>query len=87
MQPFEGRRPAIEYPCPWCYRIIGADEGALRRALVDILGDAEYTLELVNQSSGGNYRTLELEIVVEDEAERLRLFEEIARHPDVRFVF
>jgi putative lipoic acid-binding regulatory protein len=83
---FEGQHPEIDYPCPWSYRIIGADEGALRRAVVDILGDAEYTLERANRSSGGAYCSLELELVVQDEAQRLRIFDEIARHPEVRFV-
>jgi hypothetical protein len=83
---FEGEHPEITYPCPWSYRIIGSDEGALRRAVVDILGDVEYTLEPANRSSGGSYCSLELEVVVRDEAHRLRVFAEIARHPEVRFV-
>jgi len=86
MRSFEGKKPEIDYPCPWSYRLIGRDEVALRRAVLGIIGGAEHTLVLVNESSAGRYRSLELELVVRDEAHRLGLFEALGRHPDVRFV-
>ncbi|MCC7012462.1 MAG: DUF493 domain-containing protein [Planctomycetes bacterium] len=84
--PLEGRRPTIEYPCTWTYRVIGRDELLVRAALVELVGVAEHTLTLSAQSSSGKYRTLQLDVTVRDEAHRLELFARIAQHPDVRFV-
>ena len=38
------------------------------------------------ESSGGRYRSLQLEVTVRDEAHRLGLFAALSKHPDVRFV-
>lgn len=82
----DGRRPEIHYPCTWSYRIIGQDEQRLRAAAVGIVGDADYTLALALESSGGKYRSMQLEVLVRDEEHRLALFAALGKHPDVRFV-
>lgn len=82
----DGRKPDITYPCPWTYRLIGADEQRVRSAVLEVIGTETHTLVLARESSAGRYRTLELELVVRDESHRLELFERFARHPDVRFV-
>lgn len=87
MQPFDGRKPDITYPCPWSYRILGSDESRMRDAVRAIVGTAQYDLKLSNESRGGKYRSLELEIVVADEVQRLSIFEALRVHADVRFVF
>jgi len=83
---FDGRRPEIAYPCRWSYRVIGADAQRLRDAVAEVVGGAEHTLALGLQSAGGKYRSLELEVLVSDEEHRLRVFDALAKHPDVRFV-
>jgi putative lipoic acid-binding regulatory protein len=87
MQSFGHRKPDIAYPGPWTYRIIGEDEARMRAAVVEVVGVVDYTLELSNQSSGGRYRSLELELVVVDEAHRLAVFDALKNHADIRFVF
>ncbi|MCE9594740.1 MAG: DUF493 domain-containing protein [Planctomycetes bacterium] len=82
----DGRRPEITYPCRWSYRVIGADEVRLRAAAEEVLGRTEHTLVLALQSSGGKYRSLELDVLVRDEAHRLAVFDALVKHPDVRFV-
>ena len=80
------QHPEIEYPCRWSYRIIGADETRLRAAAALVVGDAEHTLVLALQSSGGKYRSMQLDVLVRDDAHRLAVFAELGKHPDVRFV-
>ncbi|MCY3004115.1 MAG: DUF493 domain-containing protein [Planctomycetota bacterium] len=82
----DGRRPEIDYPCLWTYRIIGWDEPRIRAAVAELIGELEYKLVLARESSTGKYRTLQLEITVRDEEHRHSLFARIAKHPDVRFV-
>jgi putative lipoic acid-binding regulatory protein len=81
-----GQRPEIEYPCRWSYRIIGADEERLRAAASQVVGDAPHSLARGRESSGGKYRSLELDVLLRDEEHRLALFEALGEHPDVRFV-
>ena len=83
----DGRKPEIDYPCTWSYRIIGADELRMRTAVREIVGQAEHELTLGLESAHGKYRSLQLELVVESEARRLEIFAALTRHPDVRFVF
>lgn len=83
---FEGRKPEIDYPCPWTYRVIGLDEARLRVAVVEIVGDAPHSLRSGNTSGGGKYVSMGLEIEVRDEAHRLRIFESLSTHPEIRFV-
>lgn len=83
---FDERKPEIAYPCPWSYRIIGSDEARMRVAVREIVGAAEYKLELFNQSRGGKYRSLELELIVTDEAHRLAVFDALRRRAEIRFV-
>ncbi|MBI5432777.1 MAG: DUF493 domain-containing protein [Planctomycetes bacterium] len=78
--------PEIVYPCRWSYRIIGADELRLRAAAAAIAGEAEHTLVPGLESSGGKYRSLQLDVLVRDEEHRLSVFAALGKHPDVRFV-
>ena len=87
MLPFDERKPEIDYPCPWSYRIIGSDEAQMRVAVREIVGERDYKLELSNESHGGKYRSLELEVVVVDEAQRLAIFDALRKHAQIRFVF
>jgi uncharacterized protein len=83
---FEGRKPEIEYPCLWSYRIVGTDEVQMRIAVLEVLGDLEHRVTTGLESSQGKYRSLQVEIVVRDEAQRLSIFEALKIHPEVRFV-
>ena len=58
----------------------------LRAAIVGIVGGTAHTLVHVQTSASGRYQTLQLDLVVRDEAHRLEIFEALARHPSVRFM-
>ena len=83
---FEGRKPEIDYPCMWSYRIVGMDEVQMRIAVLEVVGDLEHRVTTGLESSQGKYRSLQLELVVRDEAHRLSIFEALKTHPEVRFV-
>jgi uncharacterized protein len=86
LQPLDGRRPEIDYPCDWSYQVIGPDEQELRRAVAEVIGDAPHTLKSGNTSKGGKYLSLGLEVRVVDEQQRLRIFELLSAHAAVKFV-
>ena len=79
-------RPEIDYPCAWSFRVIGEDEKKLRIAIADSVSWKDHTVEAGATSSKGRYVSLHVELEVEDEAERLRVYSELGAHPDVRMV-
>jgi len=88
------KKPNIEYPCPWDYKIIGTCEDSLRDAVQTCLGQAldeatgerEFELGTSRTSNGGKYVSLSLNLMVMDEAERNGIFTSLANHPQIRIV-
>lgn len=79
-------KPDLDYPCPWAYRVIGADEQQLRELIAGLVGERAHEVTLSNRSAGGRYTSLRLALTVTDEADRLRLFNALSEHPAVRIV-
>ena len=78
--------PEINYPALWGYRIVGTCEDEIRAHVLELLAGVEHELVLGRHSSGGRYVSLHLSLVVQDEAQRLAVYEHIVRHEAVRFV-
>lgn len=85
MQRFN-RRPEIEYPCPWNFKVIGREEDRMRQAIAEIMGDCAYRLTFSNQSTHGKYCSLNLDMIALDEPHRLDIFEALRRHRSIRIV-
>ena len=77
---------AIVYPCPWSYRVIGRDREGVRAAVEGVLGGREFLLYYARASSGGKYHSWNIDLVVQDEAERDTLFSKLKSHPAVMVV-
>jgi len=80
------KKPHIQYPCNWSYRIIGQDEQLLKDAAVSVAADRAHTIKKSNTSSGGKYVSLNLTVTVSDENDRLRIFGELKKCQAVRMV-
>ncbi len=65
----------IEYPIRWTYSMIGFEEKEMRAAAKFAVGEKEHTITKSNRSSGGKYISMQLVLIVDDEAERLAIFE------------
>ncbi|HEB49359.1 MAG TPA: DUF493 domain-containing protein [Desulfobulbus sp.] len=81
-----GCRPEIDYPCVWQYKVIGTDRKALCEAIALHLGDAPYSVSDSRVSSGGRYISLNLEVTVYSDFNRLRLYEVLGEHPAVKVI-
>lgn len=79
-------KPLLQYPCSWVYQVIGTDEAAIRTGVAHILGKADYALSYSNTSRTGKYCSLRLQVTVETEAERDRIFVALQENPAVRAV-
>ena len=70
----------IDYPCRWQYRIIGRQADEIKAAIEQIVGDREKFITVSNNSRSGNYISLILELAVEDEQTRNRLYDALNTH-------
>jgi putative lipoic acid-binding regulatory protein len=86
MNQANGHKLEINYPCHWQYRLIGDDRDAMMEAIHSIVDSATCTITEGNVSAGGRYRSINLECSVNDEAERLHLYQLFSKHPAIRIV-
>ncbi len=82
----DGCKPKIDYPCLWQYKVIATDCAQIRKIVEEHLGDAPYSLSESNRSSGGKYVSMNLEMTVNSDYHRLRLYEVLTAHPAVKVV-
>ncbi len=85
-QSLEGCKPEIDYPCVWQYKIIGQERQTIQAALSQELGDAPYSLSASRSSKTGKYISLNLELTVHDEEERLHLYKVLKADPSIKLV-
>jgi putative lipoic acid-binding regulatory protein len=86
MNCFNGRKPILEYPCQWQYRLIGEDRAAIMEAIHAAVDVDLCVVSEGNTSSGGRYLSLNLEMTVNNEGERLHLYHLFSSHPAIRVV-
>ncbi len=82
----EGCKPHIEYPCRWTYKVIGRSREDLRRAVAEVIGASEHTVDLSRSSAGGAYHCLNVTLTVDCEASRLDLYRRLCGHPSIQIV-
>lgn len=80
------RKPDIDYPCTWEYKVIGKDEEKLKAALLSACLPAIPSITLSNVSSKGTYFSFNASLVVTDEEMRLQIFSRLQNSPDVKIV-
>lgn len=82
----DGCRPEINYPCSWQYKVIGEDREALIRAIKECVQEKAHLLTDSKKSSSGRYVSMNLELVVTSEENRLEIFNTLAGDPAVKVV-
>lgn len=80
------RKPEIDYPCEWEYKVIGTDQTRLTEIIRSACEPAVPEIVLSNVSSSGRYYSLNATLVVDDEATRLAIFNKLQDHPEVKMV-
>ncbi len=80
------KRPEIEYPCTWVYKVIGRDCTFLKEIIISSCATQEVKISHSNTSSGGKYHSLTAELTVKDEETRLAIYNTLKNNPDVKFV-
>lgn len=84
--PQDSCKPKIDYPCSWQYKIIGEGREEIRRVVAKSLQGKPFTLTDSHVSSRGRYVSMNLELIVEDEEQRLKLYRVLSASPAVKVV-
>ena len=80
------RKPVIEYPTKWGYKVIGADVDKLLKAVEEATPGLEYEVTPSNISMGEKYYSLNVAVIVSSEAVRDLVFKKLSDHPDIKMV-
>lgn len=68
------KKPHIDYPCNWNYKVIGIDVEAMIKVIEETVGGMEFDISSSNVSSKGKYFSLNLKVFVTSEAIRDIIF-------------
>ncbi|MEF3192184.1 MAG: DUF493 domain-containing protein [Campylobacterales bacterium] len=85
LQTIEGK-PDITYPVRWVFKLMGRSEEAMRDAVAEVCVGREVTLSRGNTSRTGKFCTLNLELLIVSDEERLYLYEALGRHEAVSMI-
>lgn len=80
------RRPDIEYPTSWRYKIIGSDVDEMLSAVAESIKGLDYEVSPSNVSKNEKYFSLNISVVVPSEVVRYVIFQNLAKHPAIKIV-
>lgn len=80
------RKPEIDYPCLWVYKVIGEDPAVLREIIITACAPAAVEISPSHQSSKGKYHSLNASLTVDSEEMRHGIYELLKNHPAVKIV-
>ena len=80
------KKPEINYPCLWQYKVIGTDREEILGSIRSIIGDIEHTISESKKSSKGKYLSVNLELEVESEEMRNSIFGKLQVHASIKMV-
>jgi len=76
----------LEYPCSWCYKVVGTEREKLEEAIREVVAEREHSVEHSKTSSGGKYTSLNLDMLVHNEDDRQFIYDALKAHRDVKMV-
>ena len=81
-----GKRPTINYPCEWDYRIIGKNVEEMLSAIDNAATGLDYEVKPSNVSKNGRYFSLNLKLIVFSEEERDLIFQNLEKNENIIMV-
>ncbi len=76
----------LEYPCDWCYKVIGREREVLENAIREVILERTHKIEHSNNSKAGKYVSLNLELLVHNEDDRNFIYEALKAHQNIKMV-
>ena len=82
----ESKKPEIDYPLKWDYKIIGPDIDEMIKAVENVIIDLEYDVSASNISRKAKYFSLNISVVVPSEIVRDLIFQKLSTYLPIKFV-
>lgn len=79
-------KPIIQYPCKWTFAVIGTEKVALRLSVAEVLAGLPYEIKPSHDSKTGKYTSFHVEVTVDSEEHRNKIFQALQKQPGVRHV-
>ncbi len=76
----------LDYPCNWSYKLIAGEKEALEKAIHDVIEERAHKLTHSNNSKGGKYISMNLDMLVHNEDDRNFIYEALKKHQDIKMV-
>ena len=80
------KKPNIEYPCNWDYKVIGTDVDEMIKLIEQSVAGMDYKISSSNVSSKGKYFSIKLTVFVNSEVIRDIIFEKLKASEFVKMV-
>lgn len=80
------KKPEIDYPCDWHYKVIGTDADEMIKAIELAVEGLDYKISSSNISSKGNYFSLNLKVFVTSEVLRDIIFAKLKDNEFIKMV-
>ncbi len=77
------KKVELVYPCSWSYKLIAGEKEALQKAIADVIKDREHNLTHSNRSKTGKYISMNLELLVHNEDDRIFIYEALRDHSNI----
>ena len=81
------KKHIINYPCRWPYKVIGSDQALIEEEISTKLDHVQFEMNISNRSKKGRYVSFQVEVYVNDDDERMRVFNILKNIPTVKIVF
>jgi len=76
----------LEYPCSWCYKLIGQEKEAIEHAIHEVIQEREHKLSPSKESKNRKYVSLNLDLLVHNEDDRTFIYEALKAHQNIKMV-
>lgn len=76
----------LDYPCNWCYKIIIKHEHNANKIAKNIFESREYKVTKSKISSGGKFKSYNIDLLVTSHEDRTNIHKMIEEHKDIQMV-
>lgn len=80
------KKPEIDYPCVWQYKVIGQDQHLIQEAIKEICNPVPVAITYSHSSSSGKYHSFNAEIEVQDDEGRVSIYNALHNHSAIKVV-
>ncbi len=84
--PDQKKKPHIDYPCYWDYKVIGEDALLIPQNIEIILENFDFSHSKSNKSASGKYTSFSISVFVASQMERDHIFSMLQKIPTVKMV-